>query len=61
MAILYLILALFFAVVGYLFTQYYGKLCVRYEEVEVNSPLIILIGFFFIMAGTFVCKIIEMR
>lgn len=61
MVIWYLIFGIILAVLGVLLTHYYGKLCVQYDETEVNAPLIIFISFLFIVSGVLLCKYMELR
>ena len=61
MVIIYLIFGIILAVVGSLLTHYYGKMCVRYDETEINEPMIIFIGFMYMVAGILICKYMELR
>lgn len=52
----YLIFGIVLAVIGCLITYHFGKSCVRYDEVEINAPMVIFIAFVFMTAGIMVNK-----
>jgi hypothetical protein len=58
---LYLVFGIILAIVGCALTYYFGKSCVRYDEVEINAPMVIFIAFSFMVAGGLVNKFMELR
>lgn len=58
---LYLVFGIILAIVGCALTYHFGKSCVRYDEVEINAPMVIFIAFLFLVAGGLIDRFIELR
>ena len=57
----YLILGIVLAIIGCVLTYHFGKSCVRYDEVEINAPMVIFIAFVFMLAGYVIDRYLQMR
>lgn len=57
----YLILGIVLAIIGCVLTYHFGKSCVRYDEVEINAPMVIFIAFVFMLAGYVIDRYLQMQ